>query len=399
MLIRSSKAANPRSVAEIKRNKSYLKEIIMKKNTKKVVVQVVQHLRAGGIECLVLEMMRTSLMSQNEDMHIISLEGTMEEALSHWPRLKPFKTYLHFINKKPGISIRALLKVRTLLKELNADVLHSHHIGPLLYGGIAARFSDIQCRIHTEHDAWHMQDAKRRKLESGLLKLVSPKLVADASDVEQQLKIYQPNYPSQVIHNGIDCELFNEGSKADALRQLGLEEYIDHKKTIYIGCSGRLTEVKGHKYLIDALELLSDNCVLLLAGEGEYRSQIEKYIEKKRLTKKVILLGTIDNMVQFYQSLDVFCLPSINEGLPLSPLEAQACGIPVILTDVGGCREACCPESGLMVPTKDVSALAGAISKTLKQLAEETLTSPRSFVIAERNFSHMFDQYRTLYQQ
>ena len=371
----------------------------MKSNTKKVVVQVVQHLRAGGIECLVLEMMRTSLMSQKEDMHIISLEGTMEEALSHWPRLKPFRNYLHFINKKPGISLKTLFTVRTLLKELNADVLHSHHIGPLLYGGIAAKLSGIQCRIHTEHDAWHMQDAKRRKLEGGLLRFVSPKLVADASGVEQQLKIYQPNYPSQVIHNGIDCELFNEGSKADARNELGLEEYIDNKKITYIGCSGRLTEVKGHKYLIDALTLLSDDCVLLLAGEGDYRNQIEEYIEEKGLSKRVILLGAIDNMVQFYQSLDVFCLPSINEGLPLSPLEAQACGIPVILTDVGGCIEACCPESGLMVPAKDVSALARAISETLKNLAQKTLSSPRLFVIAERNFCRMFDQYRTLYQQ
>ena len=82
----------------------------------RVVVQVVQHLRAGGIECLVLEMMRSSLRSNDEDMHIISLEGSMDEALSKWPRLLPYKKKLHFINKKPGLSFTCLLKLKKLLK-------------------------------------------------------------------------------------------------------------------------------------------------------------------------------------------------------------------------------------------------------------------------------------------
>lgn len=372
--------------------------MIMSSN-KNVVVQVVQHLRAGGIECLVLEMMRTSLISNNEEMHIISLEGSMEEALYNWPRLLPYKKNLHFINKKPGISVSSLLKVRALLKELKATVLHSHHIGPLVYGGIAAKLVGIQCRIHTEHDAWHMESIKRRRLEGSLLKYVKPILIADADGVKNLLNTYQPDYPSQVIHNGIDCELFHKGNQSYARAQLGLKQSSEENPVTYIGCAGRLTEVKGHKYLIDALKFLKDDCVLLLAGEGEHRYELEDYIEKRGLKNRVLLLGNIDNMVCFYQAIDVFCLPSINEGLPLSPLEAQACGIPVVLTDVGGCKEACCPESGLMVPAKDVSALAWAIRNTLRKISRKQISSPRSFVIAERNFSNMFDKYRALYQQ
>lgn len=365
----------------------------------RVVVQVVQHLRAGGIECLVLEMMRSSLRSNNEDMHIISLEGNMGEALSKWPRLLPYKKKLHFINKKPGLSFTCLLKIKKLLKNLNADVVHSHHIGPLLYGGLAAKLSNIPRRIHTEHDAWHMADHKRRRLESMLLKWVKPILVADATGVQKQLASYQPNYPSQVIHNGIDCQVFHKGNQPYARAQLGLVQNLEGKSIKYIGCAGRLTEVKGHKYLIDALKFLKENCILVLAGEGEYRDELELYIQQSGLTDRVILLGNIDNMVNFYQSLDVFCLPSLNEGLPLSPLEAQACGIPVILTDVGGCREACCPESGVMVPAKDGTALAWAIRQTLSKLSRDQVPSPRSFVTAERDFNNMFDEYRLLYQQ
>ena len=365
----------------------------MMKNDKKVVVQVVQHLRAGGIECLVLEMLRSSQMSNDEDMHIISLEGSMDEALSNWPRLLPYKKKLHFVDKSPGISISCLLKVRRILKLLQADVVHSHHIGPLLYAGIAARFANISSRIHTEHDAWHMQDNKRRQLEGLLLNWVKPVLVADAQGVQKQLDIYQPGYPSQIIHNGVDCKIFHQGNKAYARAQLGLPQ----KGIKIVGCSGRLTEVKGHKYLIEALKFLPEDCILLLAGEGELRSELEALIQKSQLEHRVILLGNIDNMVYFYQSLDVFCMSSINEGLPLSPLEAQACGIPVVLTDVGGCREACCPESGMMVPAQDSAALAWAIRKTLKNNMHHEVRSPRQFVIEKRDFGNMLNEYRTLY--
>lgn len=371
----------------------------MKNTDKKVVVQVVQHLRAGGIECLVLEMMRSSLRTNDENMHIISLEGSMEEALSNWPRLLPYKKKLHFINKQPGLSISCLLKIKKLLKELQANVLHSHHIGPLLYGGIAAKWLAIDCRIHTEHDAWHMEDHKRRRLERMLLSWVRPILVADANGVQKQLASYQPSYPTQVIHNGIDCKLFHKGNQPYARAQLGLVQNVENKPVKYIGCAGRLTEVKGHKYLIDALKFLKDDCILILAGEGEYRHELEVYIQQEGLKDRVVLLGNIDNMVCFYQSLDVFCLPSLNEGLPLSPLEAQACGIPVVLTDVGGCREACCPESGVMVPAKDGAALAWAIRQTLGKLSRDQVPSPREFVAAERDFSNMLDEYRLLYQQ
>lgn len=363
------------------------------KYAKKVVVQVVQHLQAGGIECLVLEMLRSSQMSNSEEMHIISLEGSLEESLSQWPRLLPYKNKLHFVNKNPGISIGCLFRVKEILNILQADVVHSHHIGPLLYAGLAARLSNITCRIHTEHDAWHMQNKKRRWLESLLLKWVKPVLVADAQGVQKQLDIYQPEYPSQVIHNGVDCKLFHKGNQAYARAQLGLFK----KGRKIIGCSGRLTEVKGHKYLISALKFLQEDCILLLAGEGEYRSELEALIKINQLEHRVILLGNIDSMVYFYQALDVFCMSSLNEGLPLSPLEAQACGIPVVLTDVGGCSEACCPESGMLVPAKDSTALAWAIRKTLKTVMRNEGRSPRQFVIEKRDFSSMLNQYRTLY--
>ncbi len=359
----------------------------------KVVVQVVQHLRAGGIECLVLEMLRSSQLSQSEDMHIISLEGTKEEALRHWPRLLPYKQNLYFLNKPQGLSLSCFFKVKRILQRLKTDVLHTHHIGPLFYAGLTARLARIQHRIHTEHDAWHMQDLKRRRLESSLLKWVKPVLVADAEGVHEQLKKYQPDYPSQVIHNGVDCKLFHKGNKSYARAQIGLPQKGVH----IIGCAGRLTEVKGQKYLIKALKFLQEDSILVLAGEGEYRDELEAEIKYLNLEQRVILLGNINNMVYFYQSLDVFCMSSLNEGLPLSPLEAQACGVPVVLTDVGGSREACCPDTGMMVPAQDSSALAWGIRQIFRNKQKDNFISPREFVLKNRDFGNMLAKYRALY--
>ncbi len=362
---------------------------------RKVVVQVVQHLRAGGIECLVLEMLRSSQTTQNEDMYIISLEGNKEDALRAWPRLLPYKKRLFFLNKSAGISLSCLFKVKNILTRLKADVVHSHHIGPLLYAGLAAILVGIQPRIHTEHDAWHMQNTKRRKLESLLLKIIKPNLIADAKGVQEQLKVYQPDYPSNIIHNGIDCKFFHKGNKSYARAQLGLPQ----KDVRIIGCAGRLTEVKGHTYLIEAMKFLQDDCILVLAGDGEEREVLEALIKSNNLEHRIILLGNIENMVYFYQSLDVFCMSSLNEGLPLSPLEAQACGVPVVLTDVGGSYEACCPDSGVLVPAKDSTALAWAIRNTFRKITKGEMPSPRNFVLTQREFNFMLNQYRMLYQQ
>jgi glycosyltransferase involved in cell wall biosynthesis len=192
----------------------------------------------------------------------------------------------------------------------------------------------------------------------------------------------------------VDCTLFHKGNQAYARTRLELPK----KGIRIVGCSGRLTAVKGHKYLIEALKFLPDDCMLLLAGEGEYRSELEALIKLNRLDDRVVLLGNIDDMVYFYQSLDVFCMSSLNEGLPLSPLEAQACGVPVVLTDVGGCREACCPESGILVPAQDSAALAWAIRKVLINIVLNKIRSPRQFVIEERDVSKMLNEYRILYQ-
>ncbi len=353
----------------------------------KTVIQVVQHLRIGGIESMALDLMRFT--GSNDRTVIVSLEGNFKSAVSEWQRLKPYANRLIFLNKKPGLQLSLLYKLKGLFKKLNPDVIHTHHIGPLLYGGLAARLSGVKQLIHTEHDAWHLANPHRRNLQRTIIQLTHPTLVADAKAVAKSMERHLKASDITVIPNGIDAERFCPGNKTASRQQLRLPSSVK-----IIGCSGRLEKVKGHEILIDALSNLPENVHLAIAGSGSLKEILYQQAEKLGLTTRVYFLGQLDDMPRFYQALDVFCLPSLKEGLPLAPLEAQACNIPAIVTDVGGAHEALCPDTGILVPAHNSHALTKGLRKLLISKSHH---SPRDFVQQQADVRTMAKTYASLH--
>ena len=351
------------------------------------VLQVVQHLRPGGIETMTLDLLNKS--SAQTEVHIMCLEGSRKQTLASWPRLHPVAHRLHFLDKKPKVDFPAVARLVLLIKKLKIDVVHSHHIGPLIYGGIAAKISGIKHMVHTEHDAWHLNNTKRRHLQNLIAHVVKPVIVADADLVAQSLRQFIPSISPEIIHNGVDVDKFAPGNKRQARKKLGLPQNVN-----LIGCAARLETVKGHSYLLKAMNFIPDTIHLALAGDGSLRIPLEELVRSYGLTKRVHFLGSIDDMEAFHNAIDVFCLASEQEGLPLSPLEAQASGVPVVLTDVGGCREAICPDTGRLVTAKSPTELAEALKKALQCTDKET---PREFVIQHRNLDQTIKAYEALY--
>ncbi|MGF1725426.1 glycosyltransferase [Photobacterium nomapromontoriensis] len=353
----------------------------------KTVIQVVQHLQPGGIETLVLDLQRFSHPEQSS--YIVSLEGSMDEALQNWPRLQSYASKLIFLNKRQGVDYYSCWQLIRIFKKLKVDVVHTHHIGPLIYAGIAARAAGVKQLIHTEHDAWHLANDQHCKLQTRVIRLCKPIVVADAEDVAKGMNKHLKMEPDLIITNGIDTEKFSPGCQQTARAQLGLPEEVT-----MIGCSGRLEWEKGHAYLIAALARLPPNVHLALAGNGSLKYKLIKQVEDLQLTPRVHFLGHIDDMPTFYRSLNVFCQPSINEGMPLAPLEAQACGIPAIVTTAGGSRESLCRETGQVVKKRNYRALVSAISATMNQESP----SPRAFVTQKGDIRKTVMAYAMLYQ-
>ena len=354
------------------------------------VIQVVQHLRPGGIETMALDL--ASFAREHEKHLIVSLEGNRKQAITQWPRLAPYASQLIFLEKGSGLKPALIFRLAGLFRKIKADVVHTHHIGPLLYAGLASRLAGVKRLIHTEHDAWHLHDPHRRTLQRWAIKFTHPRLVADARTVANAMKQWLHQDDIYIVHNGIDTERFKPGDQAAARNQLGLPAHVK-----LVGCSGRLEEVKGQHVLIDALANMPYDTHLALAGDGSAKDALRRQTQTEGLSDRVHFLGHLDDMPSFYQALDVFCLPSFNEGLPLSPLEAQACGIPTVVTDVGGAREALCLLSGKLIPSGDVGKMANALNITLRQRKYGFNIDPRHFIKHQRDVRLMVQAYTDLH--
>ncbi len=352
------------------------------------IIHIVQHLKPGGIENFALEFQRAA--SPFFDVHVISLE----KSSLHYSKRNygKFYDFIHVLDKEPGWQVEIIWKLIKIIKEIKPLYVHTHHIGPLIYGGLAARLSSAGKVIHTEHDAWHLTSFKRRTLQHIFLKLVAPIVVADANFVASQVRKLLPSIKPIVIANGIDENRFKpeKVDKNTLLERANLPTHLT-----FIGCAARLEPVKSHNILIRALAKLPPNIGLLLAGTGSLLLTLKKLVKELKLEERVFFLGHIQDMSSFYPLLDVFCLSSSNEGLPLSPLEAQACNIPVVLTNVGGCSEAICEYTGKLVKPNNPTDLSQALLHTLR---EKTTISPRVFIKKERSINSMIRQYISLTQ-
>ncbi len=350
------------------------------------IIQIVQHLRPGGIETMALDLL--SFGSKSNTCYLVSLEDTFENSVKQWPRLAAFKDNLFFLDKKPGFQPSLFASLFRLFQTLNPVAIHTHHIGPLIYAGISGKAFGIPSHVHTEHDAWHLDNKKQRKLQKIALKIANPTLVADSNSVAKDLGNHIKNHPITVIKNGINTEHFVPGNKVFARQYFGLP--MDRK---IIGCSGRMEIVKGQHFLLEALNLLSDDIHLAIAGSGSQESNLKYQARSLNIENRVHFLGHLDNMSSFYQALDVFCLPSLNEGFPLSPLEAQSCGIRTVVTNVGGSIETVCPHTGDTVEKESPIALSLGLLHSLNM--PKTLL-PREFAKKHGNVTNMIAEYSQL---
>jgi len=166
------------------------------------------------------------------------------------------------------------------------------------------------------------------------------------------------------IYNGIDIEKYEASSdlKIKIRSELGL-----NSGDCMVLATGNLTEVKGHKYLISAMRKLVDDfshVKCFIAGQGELKIELENQIHELGLTDHVILLGYRNDVARLLIASDMFCMPSLNEALGYSLLEASAAGVPIVASDVGGIPEVIEHNiTGLLVKPCDAVLLYQSLKK------------------------------------
>ncbi len=352
---------------------------------RRLAIHIVEQLSPGGIETLVLDLVRSS----TERDLIFSLSGRTDDLLRDWPALLPVRDHIEAFDRPAGISPLLVLNLAKRLKALRPAAVVVHHIGPLLYGGLAAKLARVPRIIHVEHDAWHYQEKRRGLLLAAASRLCGTRHVAVSRQIASVMGQYLPGKRITVIPPGIDTDRFKPRSKYVARDHIGLDHH-----GIVIGTVGRLVAEKGHIYLIEALKHLESNVRLAVVGDGPHLATLQSHAHRLGLASRVHFLRHRDDVESIYPAFDVFCLPSLVEGLPRSALEAQACGIPVVASNVGALSEAVCPRTGTLVPAADPQAIANALQAVVARRMARW--SPREHVVATLSWLRTEAAYREM---
>lgn len=347
------------------------------------IVQIVQRLTPGGLEVLAIDLSRRL----GGDNPIVSLELTAEAILAAWPDIPLPLDAMIGMGKAQGLTPGLIPKLARRLRALRPRAVLTHHVGPLLYGTLAARLAGVPVIAHVEHDVWHYDDPRHRWIAGMVARLVRPRVVAVSQAVADEMATVMPGCPVTVIRNAVDTDRFRPQDRAEARRRFDLPV-----EARIVGVSGRLEHVKGQDVFLRAFAQVP-GAVAVLAGQGSHERMFRTLATELGIADRVIFLGYRADMEALYPAFDVVALPSRAEGLPLSVLEAQACGIPVVASDVGSVREGLCPDVSLAVPPEDPPALAAALNL---RLDHPPAGDPRAFVTGHFSWDRMVADYRRL---
>lgn len=352
------------------------------------IVQIVQKMQPGGIETMALDLQAAPAIGGV----IVSLLDTTDRLVAAWPALRTIENRLIGLDQQQCSHFALHGRLVRLLRRLRPQGVILHHIGPLFHGGIAARLAGVRRIVHVEHDTWHYRENPRHRQLSRLCeRVVRPSRVAVSSEVADGVREFLPAAQFTIIPPGIDTDRFLPANCALARKSLSFDPTWR-----VIGTVGRLVPIKGQQFLINAMAALPEDVHLAIVGDGPERATLEAQTARYGVAPRVHFLGQRSDPENILPAFDVFCLPSLNEGLPRAVIEAQACGVPVVASDVGALRHAVA-ATGRIVPAADANALASAIRALL--VDRPTVEATRQHVIDQFSLVATIASLRPLVEQ
>ncbi len=298
------------------------------------------------------------------------------------------------------IDRRAVDVIRHCLQIHSIDLVHTHGYKANFYGYLAARGKGVPA-VATYHLDWPDRGLALRlyHLFDRLVVRRFGKIAAVSEAVARSLR--RSGVPSAkivTIDNGIDLSPFAQARPI-------LQEEISERPDALIGLVGRLTPQKGCEYFLRAAQrVLIDfpRTLFVLVGEGPDRRKLEELVRDLNIAERVIFAGHREDMPGVYASLDILVLPSINEGLPMTLIEAMAAARPVIATPVGAIPKLIIPEqTGLLVNPRDPVGLAAALGRLISNpdLRHRLGRDGQAWVMRRFSAEAMAQQYAEIYQE
>jgi glycosyltransferase involved in cell wall biosynthesis len=277
---------------------------------------------------------------------------------------------------RPHRDVAALVKVAAIARRFRPDIVHTHTAKAGFVGRTAA-LAAVRPRpllVHTFHG--HVLEGYFGAAKSGLYRRLERTLarrtdrligVSDSTVADLVRLGVAPPDRFDVIPLGLDLDAFarlEEAAGCDLRAELGIGE-----EEVVLGFVGRLVEIKRVDLLLRAFARARDGVRLrlLVVGDGELRPRLEALTAELGIADTVSFLGYRRDLPAIAAATDVAVLASANEGTPVSLIEAAAAGRPAVATRVGGVGDVVTPQTGILVDSGDVDALAVAIAKLARE--------------------------------
>jgi len=248
------------------------------------------------------------------------------------------------------------------IKKYRPDVVHSQTIQMAVPCFFAKKILKIPYIVNCHGSDVYMPWRLKKIISRSVLKEANA-VIALTKDMKKRIESFRINLKNIfIIPNGIESENFKDLSKVDFRN--GIKINNSENVLLFVGT---LKAVKGVEYLIQAMNVIREkkpNTKLLIAGEGEERARLEGLSKKMGLENYIYFLGRIDNknIPKLMLSSDIFILPSLSEGLPVTILEALASGLPIVATRLEGVAEIIKDgQNGFLVDIKNPKQIAEKI--------------------------------------
>ena len=355
----------------------------------------------GGIEKVNFDLVET-LNQKGVDTDVFCFNHEAGSKLTT-DRYKIHRTGVWITKFSTPISLSIFKDLREIYKDY--DIIHIHMPNPT--AALAFQFLPFKGKIVLH---WHLDIVKQKLVKIGynvfqthILKKADA-IIATSPDYLESSKDLKPyRHKCHVIPLGIDASYLTEN--LEFREKLALE--YKNKKMVF--SLGRLIYYKGFEYLIDAAKRLDSDTIILIGGIGALKEKLQKKIEDNNLQEKVKLIGKIpsNQLAEYYNRADVFCLPSIerSEAFGIVLLEAMACGCPLISTSMGSGTSwvNTHQKTGLVVPAKNSEELAKAIKLINENKELKEKFSKNAYERFQQNFKleqmaqKTLDLYHNLY--
>ncbi len=203
----------------------------------------------------------------------------------------------------------------------------------------------------------------------------------------------------RLVYNGIDLERFVLPANAVSRDKYSLKRGLGLHDGPVIGIIGRLSDVKGHIFLLEAMPAVLKSfpqAQLLIVGEGPMQGRLKRLAGSLGLAGKCVFIPRIHDTLKALPVIDIFAMPSLKEGLGLSLMEAMAAGLACIGSDIGGIRNLIQHgHNGLLVPPQDAAALSRSILELLEDEKKAQMLADNARIFINHNFSQAEMVYKT----